>query len=156
MGWAAKYAKSSIGVEHQSPGASRLAHRPSLDTMARILLVDDEAKIRRPVRRVLERAGHTVSEADDGMAALRLQTAQPFDLIITDIYMPDCDGIEFLIAVRRTSDVKVIVVSGGDSTGTTEMLRDAELLGAVRALPKPTGAKELLALVTEILANKVY
>ncbi|SRR5712691_1201393 len=78
----------------------------------------------------------------------------PADLIITDIFMPDFDGIETIRELRRVAPgVKVIVVSGGDSTGTLNMLDDATLLGADRAFHKPLKSEELLGAVREMLSE---
>ena len=91
-------------------------------------------------------------EAGDGRTCLRLHAAAPADLIITDLFMPDVDGIEIIREMRRMPGrVKVIVVSGGDSTGTLNMLDHAALLGADRVFPKPLNPEELLQAVRELL-----
>jgi len=78
----------------------------------------------------------------------------PADVIITDIFIPDFDGIETIRELRRVAPgVKVIVVSGGDSTGTLNLLEDAKLLGADRAFHKPLKPEELLGAVREMLSE---
>jgi DNA-binding response OmpR family regulator len=84
-----------------------------------------------------------VADAGDGRAGLRLHATEPADVIITDIFMPDFDGIETIRELRR--------VSGGDSTGTMSMLDDAKKLGADRAFRKPMEPAKLLEAVRELL-----
>jgi len=118
------------------------------------LIIDDEPAVRKTLRTYLERAGYQVAEAGDGRTGLRLHAAAPADVIITDIFMPDFDGIETIRELRRVAPrVKVIVVSGGDSTGTLNMLEDAKLLGADRAFHKPLKPEELLGAVREMLSE---
>jgi len=118
------------------------------------LIIDDEPAVRKSLRMSLERAGYQVAEAGDGRTGLRLHAAAPADVIITDIFMPDFDGIETIRELRRVAPgVKVIVVSGGDSTGTLNMLDDAKLLGADRAFHKPLKSEELLGAVREMLSE---
>lgn len=120
--------------------------------MARIILIDDDDNVRQVARRLLERAGHEVREASDGEAGLDLLAQAGADLVITDIFMPGQDGI---VTVRRLRqefpDVKVIVLSGGDSSGKMNLRRDAELLGAAASLGKPFEAADLLRSVREVL-----
>ncbi len=121
-------------------------------TIARILIIDDEPAVRRALRTQLERAGYQVTEAPDGRAGLELHAADPADLIITDLFMPDFDGIETIRELRRVAGgVKVIVVSGGDSSGRLSMLGDARLLGADRAFSKPVKPEELLKAIGEMI-----
>jgi len=118
------------------------------------LIIDDEPAVRKALRPYFERAGYQVAEAGDGRTGLRFHAAAPADVIITDIFMPDFDGIETIRELRRVAPgVKVIVVSGGDSTGTLNMLEDAKLLGADRAFHKPVRPEELLGAVREMLSE---
>ena len=118
------------------------------------MIIDDEPAVRKTLRTYLERAGYQVAEAGDGRTGLRLHASAPADVIITDIFMPDFDGIETIRELRRVAPrVKVIVVSGGDSTGTLNMLEDAKLLGADRAFHKPLKPEELLGAVREMLSE---
>jgi len=95
-----------------------------------------------------------VLDAPDGRAGLELHAADPADLVITDLFMPDVDGIETIRELRRLGrGVKVIVMSGGDRTGTLSMLGDAKLLGADRAFPKPTTPEDLLKAIRELLGE---
>jgi len=122
--------------------------------MARILVIDDDVQVRGAVRRILERAGHTVEDVGNGDAGLRAHRERPADLIITDIFMPERDGIETVRQLRRESpQVKIIVISGGDRTQTMDLRKDAELLGAARSLRKPFELSELVRAVGELLGE---
>ena len=120
--------------------------------MASILIIDDEDPVREVLRRLLERVGHTVYEAADGKTALRMYAGNPTDLVITDIYMPEMDGIEFLIRVREAfPEARVIALSGGSFISKEEVLRDAAQLGAVGILEKPFSVEECLDVVQRAL-----
>jgi CheY-like chemotaxis protein len=114
--------------------------------MPSILVVDDENQIRRLVREALEQAGYDVTEARDGTEALRQCRLAPADLVIMDILMPNQDGLETTIALRREfPDVKVIVITGGsDMIGILNFLDVAKMLGAHSTLQKPFEMKSLL------------
>ncbi|WP_428249243.1 response regulator [Ferrovibrio sp.] len=130
--------------------------------MARILVVDDYADFRLLLRRMLEPEGHSVREADDGQAALALLEQEPFDLVITDVLMPQSDGIEVLNALRRSAKatpsakaIPVIVTSGGGSTMDADMaLELGGFLGAHAMLRKPVRRQTLLDAVATALAPK--
>ncbi|HXO86694.1 MAG TPA: response regulator [Gemmatimonadales bacterium] len=120
--------------------------------MARILVIDDQEPIRRLVRRALEQAGHEVFDASEGQMGMQMLARHAADVVISDIFMPGQDGILTLRQIRKQSpDVKVIVMSGGDSTGILDLRRDAELLGAVKSLQKPFAAWEIVELVRSVL-----
>ena len=122
--------------------------------MARILVIDDDVQVRGAVRRILERAGHTVEDVGNGDAGLQAHRERPAELIITDIFMPERDGIETVRQLRRESpQVKIIVISGGDRTQTMDLRKDAELLGAARSLRKPFELSELVQAVGELLGE---
>jgi two-component system, chemotaxis family, chemotaxis protein CheY len=121
--------------------------------MARILIVDDEEPIRLLLRQALTMEGHDVIEACHGAEALRLHRATPAELIITDIVMPEKDGLEVIMALRRESPkVKVIATSGGGRFHLMESLEMAGLLGAVAMIPKPFDPEEMLGAVRRALA----
>jgi DNA-binding NtrC family response regulator len=124
----------------------------SAATKARIIVIDDQEPIRRLIRRTLESHGYSIAEASDGAAGLKLLAQEPAEIVITDIFMPGQDGIVTLRQIRKEFPrVKVIVISGGDATGTLDMRRDAEFLGAVRSLGKPFTGAELVRLVEAVL-----
>lgn len=120
--------------------------------MASILVIDDEAAVRELLRIGLEAAGHSVREARNGREGTRAFRKEPCDLVITDIYMPDRDGLEVIEALRRTHpQVKILVMSG--ASGTMDYLRMAQLLGAARVLRKPFVMPTVLKAVAELLGQ---
>lgn len=121
--------------------------------MAHILIVDDEEQIRRLLRNLLEREGYRISEAGDGVAALKCQREDPADLIITDIYMPEKEGLETIPELRQLSpEVKIIAISGGDKTGKTNFLQVAITFGANATLAKPFDLHEVVRIVKDLLS----
>ncbi len=120
--------------------------------MATILVVEDDAAVRAIVERFLVQAGHTVSTAADGVEAMKLLEVMPPDVVLTDVFMPEKDGMELILELGRQSVRPVLIaMSGGGMLGDLSMLEAAEKLGAVRTLPKPFGREELLAVVEDAL-----
>ena len=119
-----------------------------------ILVIDDEELIRLQIRNALEMEGFTVHEAANGNEGLtRIALAVP-DVVITDILMPDKEGIETILELRRLYPaIRIIAISGGGRTGNKDFLRTAKHLGADRTLAKPFGLADLLRLVREVLAD---
>ncbi|MCP9449776.1 MAG: response regulator [Nitrospira sp.] len=114
--------------------------------MASILIVDDEEPVRAFLRRVLEEDGHTVREAANGAVALALYRKDPADLVITDIVMPERDGMDVLLDLTREFlDAKVIAMTGAN--GDEHMLRVAKLFGARKVIKKPFTVEEIRRLV---------
>ncbi|HKQ36162.1 MAG TPA: response regulator [Nitrospiraceae bacterium] len=123
--------------------------------MSSILVVDDEDQIRHLIRKTLEQAGYHITEACDGKEALQQYRLAPADLVIMDILMPNQDGLETTVALRREfPDVKVIVITGGsDMIGMLNFLDVAKMLGAHSTLQKPFEMKTLLDTVQAELQN---
>jgi len=120
--------------------------------MARIIVIDDDESVRKAIRRVLEPLGHEVREAEDGAAGLALLAHKDADLVITDIFMPGQDGIETVRRIRKEfPGVKMLVMSGGDSTGRMDLRGDAVLLGATASLRKPFERADLVRAVEAVL-----
>lgn len=120
--------------------------------MTTILVIDDELPMRRLLSRVLTGAGYTVHEAADGKAGIALFHDVHPALVITDIVMPEMEGIDTIRKLRRDgSPVPILAVSGG--TNHPLYLRAAAGLGASAALAKPFAAKDLLKAVTELLGG---
>jgi CheY-like chemotaxis protein len=120
--------------------------------MARILIIDDDKMVLNMLRQVLEGAQHTVVEASNGAIAMRLWRDHPADLIITDILMPEKDGLEVIRELRRECPtVKVIALSGGSRKIHFDALDVAKRFGALSTLEKPFELKELLASVDTVL-----
>jgi DNA-binding NtrC family response regulator len=106
--------------------------------MAKLLVIDDEPSLRAAVARYLRLHGHDVIEAGNGAEALRLTADESLDLVITDINMPEMDGIEVILALaQRNPGLPVIAMSGGGRMPKDTLLMSAELLGAVTTLAKP-------------------
>lgn len=122
--------------------------------MARILIIDDEASIRRPLQMLLERAGHEVVAARDGSEGIRLWRRDPGDLVITDIHMPGKDGIETIIELKDIAPgARILAMSGGDMNPGVDVLGDARMLGAIRTISKPFLLGEMLEAVEAALAG---
>ena len=120
--------------------------------MAHILVIEDEPQIRELLRRTLERAGHEVTQAEDGREGLKAQRNRPADLVVCDLFMPNMDGIEVITHLRREfPHIKVIVASGGGFDGTIDLLQAAQILGARAAFHKPYSMKEMVAAVETAL-----
>jgi CheY-like chemotaxis protein len=120
----------------------------------RILVVDDEPAILAAVRVVLEAAGFEVSEAPDGLAALRLCRTQSVDLVLCDVFMPNQDGLETISVLRQQyPSVKIVAMTGGGSVWTSGLLATAQKLGALAVLQKPFTGKQLLAVIRQVLES---
>ncbi len=123
--------------------------------MKRILIVEDDIYIREMIRFMLEFNGYEVEEAPDGKVAMRLHQKEPADLIITDIIMPDKEGLETIIELCRDfPDVKIIAMSGGGHCKAEDYIHLAKSFGAHRTFIKPFKLKEMLKVVEELLGNK--
>jgi two-component system, cell cycle response regulator CpdR len=121
--------------------------------MARILVVDDEIGIRGAVQRALQRAGHEIMLAVDGLEAARAIREVGADLALIDIHMPNMDGMELLITLKAIAPtMPVVVMSGGDRNRRMGRLADAPLIGATGILTKPFTLGELRDVVTRALA----
>jgi len=117
-----------------------------------ILLIDDEASVRGFFRDVLEGTGYGVAEAASARDGLRLLHERPIDLVITDILMPDMDGLEVTRVLHRDfPKVKVIAVSGGQQD--VDYCDVARFLGAHETLMKPVTVQRLLDTVARLLSQ---
>ena len=119
--------------------------------MTKILIIDDEAPIRRVLRDILENENYQVDDASSGMEALQQIKEQEFDAIFCDIKMDGMDGIETLEAIRKESDVPVIMLSGH---GTIETAVEAIKKGAFDFIPKPPDLNRLLITLRNALDKK--
>ena len=117
--------------------------------MSLILVVDDEEFIRTLIKEVLDRQGHTVITASSGREAFELCHERSFDLLITDLAMPDMDGLELIRSLRKVhKDLPILAISGAFNG---RFLKVATTLGAVGTLDKPFTLVELLAVVDKSL-----
>jgi two-component system, chemotaxis family, chemotaxis protein CheY len=122
--------------------------------MPHILLIDDDGLMRDLVRATLEEAGYIVIQARNGREGLALYRAAPPDLVLTDLVMPEQDGIGVIIALRKEFPaVKIVAMSGGGRGSAADYLKSARLLGAVGTLPKPFTHEALLAAIEAALAS---
>jgi CheY-like chemotaxis protein len=123
----------------------------TVETSPVILLIDDEEPFRCVLRQVLRNAGYEVVEASNGAEGIRYFHEKPADMIITDIIMPEKEGIETIIELKKEHpDVKLIAMSGGGWYGTDIDFDMAKKLGA-HTLNKPFALQELLDVVNELL-----
>ncbi|TMH66369.1 MAG: response regulator [Betaproteobacteria bacterium] len=110
-----------------------------------IILADDDADQRLSLKLALELAGYTVREAADGRQALALQRERASSVLITDIFMPESDGFEAIVAFRRDFPrTKIIAVSGGGQRAKVDYLSSATLMGVDATLQKPFDIEALL------------
>jgi len=122
--------------------------------MTRILIIDDETQIRSMLKLMLERAGYEVVEAPDGIEGIKAYRHNPVDLIITDLIMPNKDGIGMIIDLKKEfPDVKIIAMSGGGLNKPEGYLKGAKKLGAACTLTKPIDRQEMLAAVKATLTD---
>jgi CheY-like chemotaxis protein len=119
--------------------------------MAKILLVDDDELVLYALNKVLHKAGHDVLEAQNGEKALDVLKNENPDILITDIVMPEMEGIELIRRlIESHPDLPFIAMSGGSRQIDTSYLSFAKEFGAYATLEKPFDEQELLDLVNEI------
>jgi DNA-binding NtrC family response regulator len=122
--------------------------------MSHILVIEDDAQIRGLLRHILERAGYEVSDAPDGAVGIAIHRNKPADLVITDILMPQKEGLETIMEMRRDSPaIKIIAITGGGRVGTDLYLNLAKNLGAIRTVRKPFENQQILEMVKELLSS---
>lgn len=110
----------------------------------KILVIDDDALVRRTLLKMLRFGGHDTLEADNGVTGLELFRKEMPDIVVTDIIMPEQEGIETIVTIRRERpEAKIIAISGGGRMADIELLRMARLLGADDVIAKPFRAEEL-------------
>ncbi|PID78698.1 response regulator [bacterium DOLZORAL124_64_63] len=120
--------------------------------MAKILIIEDDVEVREYLESVLSRAGYQVLSAANGKAGVEVFAASPADLVITDIIMPEKDGIETIMDLRRRNpNLKVIAISGGGRAEPENYLHSAKLLGANKTMKKPFTNEEMLQAIRDLL-----
>jgi DNA-binding NtrC family response regulator len=121
--------------------------------MSRILIIDDDAAMRLALRHALERRNHQVVEASNGRAGLAAYKETAFDLVVTDIIMPDVEGLETVMTLRKFSPhLKIIAMSAGGKGRAEDYLDLAARFGATTTLRKPFEAEEFIKAVEAALA----
>ena len=129
----------------------RLVHCQS-KVMERILIVDDDHETRVVLEEILRRAGYSVSVALGGSDAVRCWRTERIDLAVVDIWMPEKDGLETIMEIRRiTPNAKIIAMSGVKTAGPMDPLALAARLGARQSLRKPFLGEELLHTISDLL-----
>src|SRR5512138_3510643 len=139
-------------MDPAAPGAAGHDPAGAADPRGNVLVVDDQRNMRATTALLLRQAGHAVEEAESGGAAIRRVQQQPFDVVLTDLRMPDVDGIEVLRAVREHApDTQVIVMTG---YGTIESAVEAMRQGALDYVSKPFKADELLLRIARAVEQR--
>lgn len=124
---------------------SKIALFPGQHDMRTILIADDNATLRRSLKIALEAAGYSVELARNGAEALARQRESAPDVLITDLFMPECDGFELIEAFRKLSPrTKIVAISGDAQRVRREYLSTASLIGVDAALKKPFKIENLL------------
>jgi len=119
--------------------------------MGNILVIDDEPSIRLLIRKMLEPEGYTIIEASDGIEGLKSYRKSPVDVIITDLIMPDKEGLETIHELKKEfPDIKIIAISGNNKIH----LDTAKLLGATAVFQKPFKKETLLLKIRELIPNE--
>lgn len=119
-----------------------------------IIVTDDDPSVRSVIRFALESRGYGVIEASDGSEVLRLSELRTASLLITDIVMPNVEGTELIMQVRRSRpELPILALSGGPSMGRDVYLTVASKVGAQRTLAKPFAPSVLLQVVHELLGD---
>jgi CheY-like chemotaxis protein len=120
--------------------------------MTRILVIDDDFIVRETIVRVLQKVGYDVISAMDGKLGIATFNSEHPDLVITDIIMPEKEGLQTITEIRNINpDAKIIAISGGGRVGNTDFLTIARRLGAFEAIAKPFTPKELVNCVGRCL-----
>jgi DNA-binding response OmpR family regulator len=120
----------------------------------RVLVIDDDDALREVISDSLESQGYEVTQAINGRKGVDFLDGTPVDLVITDIIMPEQEGVETILEIRkRFPDLKIIAMSGGTRFGTMDYLEVAEKLGAADTLVKPFRQHQLLSVVRSALGQ---
>ncbi len=119
-----------------------------------ILLVDDEPMIREGLKIALEMEGHKTMTAADGNEAIKMVEENKPQIIITDIIMPESDGIEVICTLKESNpEIKILAISGGGRISANDHLRIARQLGATGVLAKPFSTEELICEINKLMLH---
>lgn len=136
-------------VTFETPGTGDSRKKTDMQS---ILVIDDDKLMRLALARILISSGFNVVQAADGDEGLQLYRSQEFDLVITDLIMPDKEGIQIIRELRKeNSKIRIIAMSAGGRGGATDYLKWARLMGAKQCLSKPIKRDDLLAAVQAVL-----
>lgn len=124
--------------------------------MAVVLIIDDDAQIRELWADILSEEGHKVRAAPSGVQGVEIAKSEDVDVIITDILMPDKDGIETLLEIKSIRPkTRIVAVSGGGEILSSAYVKVAEKLGADAALQKPVDIDELCRVVSDLAGARI-
>lgn len=125
--------------------------------MAKLLVVDDDVGVRKMLKTILEKDSHVVVTAENGSQALECLQKRIPDVVILDIIMPEKEGFETIVELRRNyPELKIIAISGGGSIGAKNYLKLAMILGAHLALEKPVGMYELRVAIQQLVPTEAH
>lgn len=120
--------------------------------MASVLIIDDDDMVRTMLLRTLTRAGHEAVGARDGVEGVTRFREHPADLVITDIFMPNQEGLATIMELRRDyPGIRIIAISGGGARASLDVLPVAEALGARKTLRKPFTPADVMDAVRQVL-----
>jgi DNA-binding response OmpR family regulator len=120
----------------------------------RVLVIDDDAQMRALLRQVLEWSGYAVMEAENGRKGMQMQRENPVELVVTDLIMPEQEGLETISILKKEfPDIKIVAVSGGGRIGPDAYLSAALELGADLVFNKPFVVKEFVEKIRELTEN---
>ena len=118
-----------------------------------VLIIEDDEFVKNMLRQTFKQAGYEVATASNGRIGIQLYQSEPFDIVITDLIMPDMEGIETITHLRRFNPgVKVIAISGGGRNRPDDYLHLASKLGAARTFTKPVDRSALLEAVEDLIS----
>ncbi len=118
----------------------------------KILIIDDEPYILMMLKKMLEKAGYDVDLASNGREGMELFQKEPAGLVITDIIMPEKEGLETIREMKRLSpDLKIIAMSGGGKISAENYLETASIFGATKIIEKPFSQNEMVSAVKELM-----
>jgi two-component system chemotaxis response regulator CheY len=122
--------------------------------MAKILVIDDDVVVRETLVLILEDKGYEVVSAEDGQRGLSAFRSEAPDLVITDIIMPEKEGIQTIREIRALRpQAKIVAISGGGRIGNTDFLRIAQQLGAADIISKPFDPDEFVERIGRCLGG---
>lgn len=122
--------------------------------MTKILIIDDDTQFREMLHEMVKREGYIVFSALDGAEGLKSYYKEKPDLVITDIIMPEKEGLETILELKKDNkNLKIIAISGGGRSQPGDYLRTAKHFGADKSLAKPFSKDEILNSITEVLKS---
>ncbi len=122
--------------------------------MVKILLIEDDRDFREMLSEMLEREGYAVEQVENGVEGLRKIGVATYNLIITDIIMPEKEGLETIMEIKQIRpDSNIIAISGGGRSAAGSYLKTAEYFGAIKAFQKPFDKSEFMGAVKNILGS---